>query len=306
MNYAIETTYVPNLGKGLYPEEYESNSCKNSTSSNSPEKPDSSPSYEYTNEIPYVKNLVFPASTAKPHVNLFTGDAHYPFADERITRLICNFKEWLKPDSHIRVGDYFDFYQLSKFSINPLRSANLQSDIDTGTRGIKLECEASPDTDEYLILGNHCHRLQRFLWDTPKISQLRGNRFDVLTGTGKLGVKLASYEDGLMINDVYLARHGELIRKYSGWTAKAHYEKHGGNGIVGHSHRGGHYTKRDRFGVWGWAENFCLCDLNPEYVSCPDWQHGFTIQTWFSNHQYIIEQIPIINYRFIYGGKVFD
>jgi len=150
--------------------------------------------------------------------------------------------------------------------------------------------------------------LEKYKWNkAEEFESLDCLKLDELLGFRELGIKMATYDDGIMINGKFMARHGELVRKYSGWTAKAHYEKHGGNGIVGHSHRGGHYTTRNRFGVWGWAENFCMCDLDPDYTPHPDWQHGFTVQTWFGEHQYILEQIPIINYRFLYGGgKLFD
>ena len=295
MNYAIETTYVPNLGKGLYPEDYK----EIPNSSNSPEKPDSSDEH-----YPTIKTLNFPVT--KPYAIVYSGDYHVPYHDESVLEPLNKFLAWLKPDCHIRNGDIHDFYGLSKFVKNPKLKCNLQSELDLCYRVLKKQKDASPDTLNIFIEGNHEARLQRYLWDNADaLSDLRCLELPRLLGLTDLGFKVASYEDGLMINDIFLARHGELIRKYSGWTAKAHAEKHGGNGIVGHSHRGGEYFKRTRFGLTGWAENFCLCSLDPEYCSFPDWQQGFTVQTFFTEHQYHLEQIKIINKQIMYQGKVF-
>ena len=112
------------------------------------------------------------------------------------------------------------------------------------------------------------------------------------------------YEVGLDINGIFVAQHGDIIRKHSGYTAKAMYDKYGGCGIHGHSHRGGVYYKTKRDGVYGWTENFCLCSLQPDYMRNPDWHQGFSL-VHFTKDRFWAEPIPIIKRRFMYGGKLY-
>jgi len=99
--------------------------------------------------------------------------------------------------------------------------------------------------------------------------------------------------------------HGNIIRKYSGWTAKALFEKYAGCGICGHSHRGGNFLKRNTQGIWGWYENMCMCNLNPEYQDFVDWIQGFSVAYFTKKDLFHLEQIPIIEHKFLFNGKLF-
>ena len=101
--------------------------------------------------------------------------------------------------------------------------------------------------------------------------------------------------------DIYV---GNLPYEVTDAELQAHFEKFGGCGIVGHSHRGGVYYKHTN-NIYGWSENYCLCDLHPEYVKSPDWMNGFSVVT-FLNGLFKVEPVPIINDSFIYGGKLYE
>jgi UDP-2,3-diacylglucosamine pyrophosphatase LpxH len=258
---------------------------------------------------PITQNFNFAASPEKPYRVLWTTDYHIPFHDEKCLELILKFLEWFKPDAHIRTGDWHDFWAISKFRKDPRRldRYNLQSELDCGEKILVQQHEVSPNTKELWGEGNHDIRLQNYLFDNQSaLSYLRCLHLPRLIGLDKVNAGYFNLDDGVMLNGIYNGRHGELVRKFAGYSAKAHMDKHGGNGIHGHTHRMSHYTKRNRSGIYGWAENGCLCTLNPEYISYPDWQQGFSVQTWFSPHQYDLQQIHIINNRFYYGNKVFD
>ncbi|KKM05312.1 hypothetical protein LCGC14_1755390 [marine sediment metagenome] len=74
--------------------------------------------------------------------------------------------------------------------------------------------------------------------------------------------------------------------------------------VAGNSHRLGSYYKRNRFGVYGWWENGCLCTLTPDWVSWPNWQQGFSL-VHFSRDRFWVEQLQIINRKFVYAGKLY-
>jgi hypothetical protein len=83
------------------------------------------------------------------------------------------------------------------------------------------------------------------------------------------------------------------------------FEKHGGCGLCAHSHRIGEYLKRNRFGTWGWWEGGCLCDLNPDYVTNPDWHQGFTL-VHFKGKRFWVEQMVITGHTLMYGSKIYE
>jgi len=71
-------------------------------------------------------------------------------------------------------------------------------------------------------------------------------------------------------------KHGNVVRKRSGYTATAELEKSGVSGVSAHTHRLGHIYKTNFGGMFGWVEAGCLCSLKPEYLEGEkaDWQHG--------------------------------
>ncbi|MCF7634861.1 MAG: hypothetical protein LLF82_000327 [Dehalococcoides mccartyi] len=232
------------------------------------------------------------------------NDVHAPYYDPVVFDLVCRFLTRLQPDYVILIGDWFDFYQLSRFSQNPKRRLELQNDLYhlfALFSKLRISCPAS---NIIFVPGNHEDRLRRFKWDkVPELSGLDALKLDQLFKLDKFDIKLGSYDKGLLINGVFMAHHGDRVRKYSGWTAKAMYEKRGGSGICGHSHRGGTYTKRDTFGEYGWWENYCLCSLDPEFDNTPDWHQGFSL-VHFIDNRFMVEPIPIVKHAFIYGGEI--
>ena len=233
------------------------------------------------------------------------NDTHNPFQDQRALREVELFLAELQPDMIVYAGDMSDFYALSKFDKNPSRADKLQEDLNSTAELFKRQRTLLPNTRMIFIPGNHEDRLRRHLW-----SQSPGlNSLDCLTieGLYKLednGVESVEYEEGLLINGVFWITHGDLIRAHAGYTAKGMSDKHGGCGIHGHSHRLGSYYKRDRFGIYGWWENGALCKLDPDWISFPNWQQGFSL-VHFTKERFWVEQCQIINRKFLYAGKLY-
>ena len=80
-----------------------------------------------------------------------------------------------------------------------------------------------------------------------------------------------------------LVTHGDVVRKYGGYSARGMLDKFYHSVIMGHTHRLGMTaqrlpgigSKQDKQ-IYAW-ELGCLCDLNPVYASAPNWQNGFGI-----------------------------
>lgn len=232
-------------------------------------------------------------------------DPHIPFHDQRVIHEVELFMQELQPDLMLYLGDIGDFYGLSKFDKNPKKADKLQEDLTSVGAMFKRHRALVPNARMIDEDGNHEDRLRRHLWGKdPALASLDCMTVEGLYKLKESGVEHVDYEEGVLINGVFMASHGDLIRAHSAYTAKGMSDKHGGSGIHGHTHRLGSYYKRNRFGIYGWWENGCLCDLNPDYVTNPNWQQGFSL-VHFTKDRFWVEQCQIINRKFMYGGKVY-
>lgn len=233
------------------------------------------------------------------------NDSHNPFQDQRVLREVELFLGELQPDMVIYPGDMGDFYLLSKFDKNPQRAGRLQEDLGSTAALFRRHRALMPNARMIFCKGNHEDRLRKFLWSkSPALASLDCLTVEGLYKLEDSKVECVDYEEGVLINGNFMVTHGDLIRAHSAYTAKGMSDKHGGSGIHGHSHRGGNSLKRNRFGVYGWWENFCLCDLEPDYVQNPNWQQGFSL-VHFKRERFWVEQLQIIQRKFIYGGKTY-
>lgn len=211
--------------------------------------------------LPLGDNKPVALTLTKPHqVIAIIGDTHNPYEDKKVVALIGKFlAEKVKPDYLIYNGDINDFYQVSDFAKDPKRLGHLQEDLDSTKGMLKWFNDILPETKKILIEGTHEFRWQKFLQKTaPAVSGLECCSIKELYELDSMGIALIPYERGLLINDVFLVLHGDIASKYSAMSARNQFEKNGGNGMCNHTHRGGSFYKRDRFGFWGWWENFCV------------------------------------------------
>lgn len=234
------------------------------------------------------------------------NDVQAPYQDPITIGLILRAIKDIQPDVIIINGDLIDFYSISKFNPDPKRRLQLQDDIDCTVDLLGQVKQAAPKAKRIVTAGNHEDRLRAYLWTkATELSSLRDLDIRKQLRLDYLGIDFAPYDSIVKINDVFKIEHGDSVSKHSGWTAKAMYEKRGGNGMCGHSHRKGDHLKTIDGDTNGWWENGCVCDLNPEYIKEPNWQQCFAVITfigeWFS-----VQQVPIIKHKFIYNGKMYE
>jgi hypothetical protein len=256
--------------------------------------------YKDSNSMTFLQTMTG-SSTA-----VVVGDYHAPYQDSNVTDLVRKFIVALKPLYLIFNGDLTDFYQVSSYSKDPSRIGQLQTDLNITTNMLYMFRKALPRTEIYLLDGTHEVRWQKYLQEkAPAVSGLTATTIEQLYTLNDLGIHHVGYERGLLINKTFMITHGDIALKHSSWTAKALYERHGGSGMCNHTHRGGSYYVRNRFGTYGWWENFCLCTLNPDWTQNPNWQQGFSVVSFQDNGRFFVEQIPIIDNKFIYGGTLY-
>jgi UDP-2,3-diacylglucosamine pyrophosphatase LpxH len=230
------------------------------------------------------------------------NDSHVPFEDKRVLRLIFDFIRNQQPDGVVILGDFTDFYQLSRFGKDPERLNFLQDDIDKAFKYLaELRTIVGKGKTIWYVKGNHEDRLERVLRsDAPSLHSLRCMDLRELLKLRELGIELV---DKVELGDLTLI-HGDLVRKNAGYSAKAHFDKYGTTMMHGHTHRDGKFTRRTMDGNKAVWENYCTCSLYPEYDPHPDWTHGFSVVNLVGRTP-LVEEIPILGYKYFYGGKLY-
>lgn len=230
------------------------------------------------------------------------NDTHVPFEDKDVMELLFGFIARSKPDGLIILGDFTDFYQVSRFAKDPARKDTLQDDIDKSSQYLWTLRRLMKRRPIYYLEGNHEERLEKYLRNkSPEFYTLRCLAVQRLLRLDEFDIV---YRRRLDMGEITFI-HGEMVRRHAGYSAKGHYDRYGTTMMHGHTHRDAKYTIRTLDGNKAVWENYCTCSLYPEYDSFPNWTQGFSVVT-FDGDTPFVEQIPIINGRYVYGGKVLD
>jgi UDP-2,3-diacylglucosamine pyrophosphatase LpxH len=238
---------------------------------------------------------------------LFVSDIHCPYQDNKALRAMYEFMDWWKPQEVIVLGDLVDFYAVSRFSREPERVLKLQGELDESVEVLSDIRKHAPKAPMTFIRGNHEARLKRYLWsNAQELDCLRALRLESLLEFDKFKIR---YEDrGIMRFKNIMVKHGNIVRKFAGYTAKGEFEKNGMSGVSGHTHRLAQYRHTNELDSFVWTESGCLCQLTADYLEgqTPNWQQGFAIGYFKENsNKFLIETVPIINGKALYAGKEF-
>lgn len=238
---------------------------------------------------------------------LIVPDVHCPFQDYAAVSSLLDFSKWFKPDAIFFMGDLVDFYAISRFVKDPERALKLQEEIDNATDFLKQFRKQHPTIPMTFIRGNHEHRLQKYLWtQAPELSGLRDLTVESLLQLKHLNIY---YEKtGRLVHRGVVFKHGDVVRKFAGYSAKGEFEKLGMSGVSGHTHRAAIYYHNNQSGKYCWMECGCLCKLDPEYMEgeVPNWQVGWGVGYFKNNSdRYFLEFIPFVGGKAFYQGKEF-
>jgi hypothetical protein len=238
------------------------------------------------------------------------GDFHVPFHDETAIACLLGYLVDHQPDGFTINGDFLDCYAVSSFSKDPVRAAHFQDELDEANAVLDAIDAVLPSTcAKRFVIGNHEARLERYLRDdAPALHGLRD-----LSIEAQLRLRERGYEVTPMIGrdaSVFVGGvevgHFNKVSKHSAYTAKALVDERGVSLIQSHTHRLGAYYKRMRGTgehIGGW-EIGCLCDLDPEYVSNPNWSHGFaTITRCEGSSRFHVALHEIIGGELLVAGK---
>lgn len=243
-------------------------------------------------------------ATKNNKLGVVLSDVHLPFADATATKMAVDFIRDNKPSMIHLLGDLADFWSISRFDKDPERRLNLQEELDSVRDWLTELRDAAPRAKIIYSEGNHEFRLRRYLRSEAKaLAGLRSLTLESLLDFESLKIRFQPQDRPYRVGAL-LFTHGDLVSKWSAYSAKRHFDKYGCCVIHGHTHRLGAFYHTDINTTYGSWENGCLCSLKTDYISAPDWQTGFST-VWHSKDFFHVEQIALFNGRYNYHGKVY-
>lgn len=230
-------------------------------------------------------------------------DWHVPYHDDKVIELELQFCKDEQPEIII-IHELHDFYAISKYDKDPQRMNDLQLEIDIVDRYLGRLRENCPRSRIILLNSNHLDRLRRYLWaQAPGLSGLRALNIEKLLELKKHNIE---FKEDFTFKKVFF-KHGNVVRKFSSYSARGEFEKEGMSGCSGHTHRLGMYYHRLRGGEYVWLETGCGCLLDPEYIQgVSNWQQGFAVFEFEKEGNFFHPHIvPIVNHQFSWQGRLY-
>lgn len=243
------------------------------------------------------------------------GDTHIRYHDPECLAIVEAIIQGEKPDIIVHLGDLIDAGMISeKFPTDPARLETLQDDIDLAKIKLHQWAQLAPNAQRWLLEGNHEQRLTRLIWNLKgaarELPRLRIFQqfmsWPIFLGLEEIGWNWVRYEDQPRddILPKLLVKHGDIVRKFSGWSAKGEWEKTGKSGGSGHTHRANVWRHKDFNGQATWVEHGCTCLLSgTPGARNPDWQQTVTIYEWSADRTLMdVRQVSIRDGRAMWNG----
>lgn len=250
--------------------------------------------------------MVLPATTEDTETILVVSDIHVPFHDPALVDSAIRLTKKLKPHRVVLNGDIADFFQLSRFNQGLERLDSLQEEIDASNKIRAAFRKAAPNAVIDETEGNHDHRMRSYVATKGRaLTSLRALEPESLFQTKEL--EIVRFDGaGFRPRQNFLIKHGTIIRKHAGYSAKAELEAAGISGVSGHTHRLSVH-RQTGYVARQWAEGGCLCLTEPDYVIGPaNWQPGaIIVQASTKTDSFLIEEVQAHEGRLWYGGKSF-
>jgi predicted phosphodiesterase len=228
---------------------------------------------------------------------LIISDLHVPYHSEDALEIALNEGKKQKCDTVLINGDFMDYYENSRFQIDP-RESNLPLAIEAGKNVFKYIKKKFPKALIIFKSGNHDRRLEDKLinkapellglnfWQSEKVLELPKETVMVadldFIQLGKLKVLHGHEYKGGFIAPVNPARGLFLRTKESC--------------LQSHVHRTSEHSEKTIGGkiISTWSIG-CLSDLQPDYNPYNQYNHGFAIVDVETNGDFEVSNRKIIN-----------
>ena len=241
------------------------------------------------------------------------GDFHFPAQSNASLAILLEVIETLRPQRLILNGDTVDLLAVSRYPKDQRYTWDLRQEVTEFHKFLHLAhgIGSAWGMDIVETEANHsgngtASRWHRYLSDRvpvlyghPKAEELL--RYEAWFYPEWCPIRLA---DHVLIADELLVLHGDMVRKHAAYSARGHAEKWHSSVMHSHTHRMGSSLERIP-AVGNRSEQVrrayeigCMCDLNPSYVSAPNWTNGFAIVAHNDDPGgYGVELVNVVNDR---------
>lgn len=234
---------------------------------------------------------------------LVCPDTHVPYHDIRHWELFLRVLEREKPTHLVFIGDFADFYSISRHSKDPRRIDRLEMEVDI----VNSELDKVRAEEVIFIEGNHEDRLRRYLQDkAPELFGLTSPRR--LFRIDERGWRYFDYRSVYRLGRVYFTHDVGRSGKYAIQQSLTDF---GGNLVFGHTHRGGvHYAGEIKGKTHfclnvGWLGDVTKIDYMHQALARREWQDGFGIVDIDEIGNAYAQFIPIIKGRCLVNGRLY-
>lgn len=204
-------------------------------------------------------------------------DIHCPFHDKKAVNLAIQVIKDFEPDILVQIGDLADFYALSAHRKNPSKSKGFLHELNQVLALMDELDDLAPR--KIFTEGNHCNRLQRYLFD--RAPDLYGY-FDIKMALqlDERGWEYYPYQEVVEVGKVSFV-HDLGFAGVNG--TRQTLQAYPGDLIYGHTHRFNCYTggnlKKQTYTCWniGWLGDPAQIDYLPSVKVKQDWVKGFML-----------------------------
>ena len=241
---------------------------------------------------------------------LVVPDVHVPYHDRRAFSLMLKVAKALPPDVIISIGDFADFFSISRHSKDPDRRFRFKEELEIVNEELsKLDDLGAKE--KYYIAGNHEARMDKYINEVaPEFNRM--HTLESVLHLERRGWKLIPYHDKrLTVRDI-AATHDVGV---AGKNAVARSMQIFNQTIyTGHTHRLSYIVECDINGApfvgasFGWLGDNTQIGYAQRDKVVSEWPHAFGIayQRMDKKISYTFPIVIAQDYTCVVDGRLFE
>ena len=247
---------------------------------------------------------------------IVTPDKHFPLADYRAIKVVCKAIEYVKPNIYIDLGDTGEWEMFSSHYwkdrekpplevLIPMLDREVEK-VNEGMDIIDASLDKAKCKQRHFIQGNHEVWLDKFVTKHPYLPQYETKK------ALKLKERKYKYWEYISHKKLKIGKlnftHGDYVPIHH---AKKHLSSYKENIMYGHTHDLQRFTDTGLGGTQSAWSMGCLKDMSSDKNkwlrgNLHNWNHAFAIVDFFSNGDFKVEVVEIIDGRTTVWGKYID
>lgn len=238
----------------------------------------------------------------------FFPDVHAPFHSEAAWRLTIDALADFKADTVVTLGDFVDFFSISRWSKDPARALSLAQEVGLAQGMLDEIVERTPGARRIYLGGNHEDRLQRYLQDkAPELFEF----IDVpqLLHLPERGFEYVPYKQSIQMGKLNITHDVGTAGRYAVYKALDAFQA---PVVTVHTHRLAYVVEGDATGgsqvsaQFGWLGDVEQIDYMHRVTAMRNWALGFGYGYIDRASGYCyLTPVPIVNGTCIVEGRFY-